>query len=132
MIGLDTNVLVRYLTQDDPAQSRLATALIDRRLSARNRGFVSSIVLVETLWVLSESYGVSREEQTACVEQLARTRQFELEHVTAVGRAVTQAHRAKCGVVDCLIAEIAQEHGCDFVYTFDKKASASLRFKLLS
>ena len=123
---------MRYLTQDDPAQSRLATALIEDRLSAKNKGFVSCLVLVETLWVLGDSYGVSREERITCVEQLARTRQFELEHAAAVARAVAHAHRARCGVVDCLIAEIAQEYGCDFVYTFDKKAGASSRFKLLS
>ena len=58
MIGLDTNVIVRYLTQDDPVQSKQATDIVERRLTDANPGFVSIVVMVETVWVLDRAYGL--------------------------------------------------------------------------
>lgn len=50
MIGLDTNVLVRYLAQDDPTQSPRATEIIEQEISKEKPGYISSVVLVETVW----------------------------------------------------------------------------------
>ena len=72
MIGLDTNVLVRYLTQDDPSQARLATDLIERRLSHQDPGFISIVAMVETAWVLERAYGLSAAEVAAVIERLRR------------------------------------------------------------
>ena len=56
MIGLDTNLLVRYFTQDDPVQSPIATDVMERRLTQDEPGFVSVVVIAETVWVLDRAY----------------------------------------------------------------------------
>ena len=131
MIGLDTNVLVRYLTQDDAVQSRAASRLIEHDLTSSNPGLILTTVLAETLWVLGDLYSATETEQIDCVERLLTTRQFVLQHKTAVQRAVQAARLAPCGFVDCLIAEIALDEGCSQVATFDKKAAKYRGFVLL-
>ena len=74
MIGLDTNVLVRYLTQDDPSQARLATELIERRLSEQDPGFISVVAMVETAWVLERAYGLRAADIAAVIERLLQAR----------------------------------------------------------
>ena len=69
MIGLDTNILVRYLTQDDPVQSRAATELIDRRLISENPGFASIVAITETAWMLDRAYGLADYEIAAAIER---------------------------------------------------------------
>ena len=131
MIGLDTNVLVRYLTQDDPAQTRAATRLIEHQIPASEPGLILSIVLAETLWVLGDLYRATNIELIDCVERLLKTRQFEIQHRAAITRAAGLARSAKCGVTDCLIAEIAAAKGCTHVATFDKKAAKTRGYALL-
>ncbi len=131
MTGLDTNVLVRYLTQDDPAQSRAVNRMIEQELSAAEPGLILAIVLAETLWVLGDIYAATESEQIDCAERLLSTRQFTLQHRAAVQRAVQAARGAPCGFVDCLIAEIAAVEGCAHVATFDKKAAKYPGFALL-
>jgi predicted nucleic-acid-binding protein len=72
MIGLDTNVLVRYLTQDNPPQARLATELIERRLSEQDPGFISVVAMVETVWVLDRAYGLSAAAIAGVIEPCCR------------------------------------------------------------
>lgn len=131
MIGLDTNVLVRYLTQDDPAQSRAVSRLIEQELTAAEPGVILTVVLAETLWVLGDIYSATESEKIDCAEQLLITRQFNLQNKPAVQRAVQAARRAACGLVDCLIAEIAADEGCSHVATFDRKAARYPGYALL-
>jgi predicted nucleic-acid-binding protein len=70
MIGLDTNILVRYLTQDDPVQSPMATDIIEFRLTEENPGFISIVALVETVWVLDRAYGLADDEIAAALERM--------------------------------------------------------------
>ncbi|MDH5331194.1 MAG: PIN domain-containing protein, partial [Aquincola sp.] len=90
MIGLDTNVLVRYLAQDEPVQSALATRLIERQLNEREPGFIGLVVLVETCWVLKRLYGATVAELRETVRDLLDTRQFVIEQRTVVLRAVAR------------------------------------------
>ena len=73
MIGLDTNILVRYLTQDDPVQSPAATKLIERRLTTENPGFVSIVAITEIAWVLERAYGLADHEVAAAIERTLQT-----------------------------------------------------------
>jgi len=73
MIGLDTNILVRFLTQDDPIQSPRATEIIERRLTEENPGFVSIVAMVETVWVLDRAYRLAANEIAAAVERMLQT-----------------------------------------------------------
>ena len=121
MIGLDTNVLVRYLAQDDPQQSARASGLIERELNERNPGFVGLIVLVETCWVLKRLYGASHEELRGTVRILLESRQLVVEARASVMRALGVAG----DLADALIVECALEAGCERTVTFDRKASRS-------
>jgi len=73
MIGLDTNILVRYLAQDDPVQSPKAREILERRLTEKDPGFVSVVAMVETVWVLDRAYGLSSQEISAAVERMLQT-----------------------------------------------------------
>jgi predicted nucleic-acid-binding protein len=125
MIGMDTNVLVRYLAQDDKAQAASATRFIETRLSERSPGFISLVVLVELCWVLQRLYGATTSELAETVSDLLATPQFRLQAREAVQEAV-QALRAgktgKAGFADFLISRIALREGCSAVVSFDRAA----------
>jgi len=122
MIGLDSNVLVRYLTQDDPFQSARATRLIERKLNEKAPGFISLIVLVELWWVLKRLYRATDAELRQTVQDLLATRQFVLEQRGAVIQAVKKLDAAG-DIADSLIVELARAAGCERVVTFDKVAT---------
>jgi len=88
MIGLDTNILVRYLTQDDPIQSPKATEIIERRLTDENPGFVSIVVMVETVWVLERAYRLAASEIAAAVERMLQIDVFVVENEQEVFSAM--------------------------------------------
>jgi predicted nucleic-acid-binding protein len=123
MTGLDTNVLVRYLAQDDPAQSARATRLIEKELSDREPGFIGLVVLVETCWVLKRLYGATAAELRETVRDLLDTRQFVIEQRTVVLRAVARLADSAGDIADALIAEGAVEAGCTRTLTFDKQGT---------
>jgi predicted nucleic-acid-binding protein len=125
MFGLDTNVLVRYLAQDDKAQAALATRFIETQLNERSPGFISLVVLVELCWVLQKLYGATTNELAETVADLLATPQFKLQAREAVQEAV-QTLRArksgKAGFTDFLISRIALREGCSAVVSFDRAA----------
>ncbi len=84
MIGLDTNVLVRYVVQDDPDQSARATALVES-LDDQRRGFVSVVVLVELAWVLRRAYGARPDDVHAVVDRLLRARELVVQDADVGG-----------------------------------------------
>lgn len=118
MIALDTNVLVRYLTQDDVAQSAKAGALIEDELTPQNPGFVSSVVLAEIIWVLQGPYAVPRGEMIRIVGFLLGARTLVVEHAAAAARAL---RRSGGDLADGLIHEIGKSAGCAKTVTFDRK-----------
>jgi len=121
MIGLDTNVLVRYLAQDDPVQTARATKLIERELSDTVPGYISLVVLMETCWVLKRLYGATRDEQRAMARGLLDARQLVVERRISVSRAIDKSTNGE--FADALIAELAREAGCSRLVTFDKRAA---------
>ena len=122
MIGLDTNVLVRFLTFDDPGQSPRAAQIIEQELSEDDPGFVSSVVLAELSWVLESRYGQGRAAIAEVMEGLLRLDCLWLEHRRAVATAVTAAAESNADFADALIGAIAAESGCSHTLTFDRRA----------
>ncbi|MDO9482867.1 MAG: type II toxin-antitoxin system VapC family toxin [Polaromonas sp.] len=125
MIGLDTNVLVRYLAQDDAKQAARATRLIEKELSVATPGFISLVVLVELCWVLQKLYSATPVELATTLEDLLGTPQFRIERrdvVQAVLRQLNSAKAGKAGFADVLIAQLAESEGCTRTMTFDKLA----------
>src|SRR5713226_4512962 len=118
MIGLDTNVLVRYLTFDDPEQTTKAVELIDS-LSAEANGFLSLVVLVESVWVLESFYRFSKDETIATLDWLLRSKELLVERADTVWQALREFKTGRAGFADCLIARCATEAGCRHTMTFD-------------
>ena len=125
MIGIDTNVLVRYLTQDDAKQAAIATRFIETDLSPGQQGFISAVVLLELCWVLQSLYRVSATELLDMTDDLLMSRNLQLEHRDVVQAALQtlRSHPgAAVGLSDALIAHIGRTQGCSQTVSFDKGA----------
>jgi predicted nucleic-acid-binding protein len=122
MIGLDTNILVRYLTQDDPAQSPKATEIIERRLTPAKPGFVSVVAMVETVWVLDRAYGLAARDIAAAVERMLQVEVLVIEKEQQVFTAMIALKQGRGSFADALIAELGASAGCVHTLTFDSKA----------
>lgn len=120
MIGLDTNVVVRYLREDDEAQAAKAAALIDLAIKQEETLFVSHIVLCEVVWVLTAGYRLSKAEVLMTVRSLLSAAQLVLEDPDEVRRALARYEVGKGDFADCLIGGRAVARGCDRIATFDK------------
>lgn len=132
MIGLDTNVLVRYLAQDDARQSAIASRLIENTLTEDVPGFVSAIVLVEAVWVMQDLYGAERGRVGAIVEALLRARTVIVEDSAVTWRAVEMFRAGRADFADCMIHAFAVAAGSEIIYTFDKVAARDAGMTLLS
>src|SRR5579863_6711763 len=106
MIGLDTNVLVRHLTQDDPVQSPKATEAIEGRLSPETPGFISVVAMVETVWVLERAYHYRTDEIAAAVESILETDVFVVENEQQVFAAMADFKEGRGSFADALIAAL--------------------------
>ena len=111
MIGLDTNVLVRYIMQDDPKQSAKATALIEQ-LSPYNPGFITLVSVVELYWVLTSSYGLTAQQVKQALVVLLRAKQIIVDRADQVLRALRVFDDGKADFADCLIERTAAAAGC--------------------
>jgi predicted nucleic-acid-binding protein len=130
MIGLDTNVLVRYLVQDDPEQSAAAGSLFDT-FSAEDPGFVSATAVVELVWVLQSCYETSRHDIQAVMEDLLRTRELVIERADLIWQSLRIFTQGNADFADCIIERCGEAAGCDCTITFDEKAAKSAAMKLL-
>lgn len=126
MKGLDTNVLVRYLTQDDPGQSRRANALIERTLVKGERCYISVIVLCELVWVLRGAYQLDRETVATSLERMLQVSQFSIEDKDLVRAALEDYRRGPGDFSDYLIGRRNQRAGCHDTATFDRKLKSDL------
>lgn len=134
MIGLDTNVLVRYLAQDDAKQAAIATRLIERDLGTTQPGFISLVVLVELCWVLKRLYAATEGELVGTVQDLLGAAQFLVESrevVQAATQRLISLKSGRVGLADMLITEIAKAQGCSHTVSFDKDAVRSAGMRLL-
>ena len=129
MIGLDTNILVRYLVQDDPVQSAKATELIERRLTPDNPGFISIVAMVETVWVLDRSYGFAAQEIAATVERILEAETLAVENEREVFTAMISLKDGRM-FADAIIGALGRKAGCSYTFTFDRKALRLPEFRL--
>ncbi len=120
MIGLDTNVLVRFLVRDDEKQSRRATKLIKGAVERGEQLFISDIVMCETVWVLSAAYRFTRTEIVDALAGLVRARNLVFSSTDRLARALAAYRHGKGDFADYLIRELARAAGADTVATFDR------------
>ena len=131
MIGLDTNVLVRHLVQDDPAQSARASAFIEESLTRQAPGFINRIVLVDLIWVLETSYSYARELVAGTVERLLQTAELVVEDADDVAEALRRPRIVNADLVDLLLGVGNARRGCTTTYTFDRRVTRADGFTAL-
>lgn len=131
MIGLDTNVLVRFLVADDEAQTERAQELIRRARDAGEHLRIDVITLVETIWVLQRFYRVDRAGLLRLVDGLLGNSVFDLADRPTIEAARALFVSGRAGFADCLISVRNAGAGCDYTATFDRVAAALPGTKLL-
>jgi len=129
--ALDTNVLVRYLTADEPVQTRAAERFIESCRKNEEPLFISILVLCETTWVLTRTYRQSKAEVIRTLEQISETNLFIIERDDLVRRSIEQFRQGKANFADYLIGTIARDAGCTDTVTFDRALAASREFTVL-
>jgi predicted nucleic-acid-binding protein len=129
--GLDTNVLVRYLTQDEPAQARRASAIIEGTLAKGGNCYLSVIVLCEIAWVLRGAYGLKKKSILLAVDQILETAGFLVEDRDLVREAVEQFRLGRGDFTDYLLGARNRAAGCSDTVTFDRSLRGSKLFAML-
>jgi predicted nucleic-acid-binding protein len=133
MIGLDTNVIIRYLTQDDPLQSELANKVITKSTELGDLLWLGQITLCEIVWVLERAYKIEKKEIVEVLNSLLQTQELVFENHDIVWEAL-QDYKASqsVGFADCIIGRQNKSNSCKFTYTFDKDAVKELNtFQML-
>jgi predicted nucleic-acid-binding protein len=131
MNGLDTNVLVRYLTQDEPNQARKANALIDGAVGQGERLHIDVVVLCEVVWVLRGAYEFRKESVADAVSRILEAAQFSVEDRDLLRLALDAYTSGQGDFADYVLGQCNRRAGCDATATFDRALRKSELFKLL-
>ena len=131
MIGIDTNVLVRYIAQDDVEQSKSATRFIEKQISSSNPGFINQIVLCELVWVLKRAYRYEKTIIFEVLEKILQTKEFVVDSADIVWIALREYQKGEADFSDYLIASYNRYSECNNTVTFDRIASHAKYFRLL-
>jgi len=131
MIAVDTNVLVRYITNDDKEQALLATTLLDSYIGKEKSIFINNIVLCELVWVLVRGYKYQKEDIIKTLKLLLSSIEFEFENHELAFLAVIEYEKAEADFSDILIGLLNRYRNCSVTYSFDQKALKLKYFKKL-
>lgn len=124
MIGIDTNLLLRLLFDDDPAQNAKIDALMSAHATRLASVMLTDVVLAETFWTLRTVYRQPKSALVGAIQSLLAQPAFAFENRVAVEQAVATFSDSNAGFSDCLIAAKLMVLGCNFTATFDKKMHA--------
>ncbi|MBI2345831.1 MAG: type II toxin-antitoxin system VapC family toxin [Deltaproteobacteria bacterium] len=131
MTGLDTNILVRYLTQDHPAESKRAAVFIERHCTREDPGWINAIVLCELVWVLESAYGYAKAAIADVLEKMLTTSQLQIEDKASAWHALDSYRRSRADFADCLIGKRNRAFGCEKTATFDRACNGLDEFLLV-
>jgi predicted nucleic-acid-binding protein len=131
MIGLDTNVIVRFLTHDDPVQT-VAAVKVMGSLSQQSPGFLSLVVVVELVWVLEVSYRFRKHEIEKVLETLLRSKELVVDRAEIVAQALPRFKVSNADFADCLVERCGHAAECQYTVTFERNAAVGAGMRLLS
>jgi len=131
MIGLDTNVIIRYAMRDDPAQTAQADRLIEG-FTAQDPGYISHVTLVEVWWVLTRTYKLKNADVASFLDSLLSAASLEVQKPDLVHKALRAVRTHRADFADALIAVVSTDDGCTEVKTFDVKAAQRAGMTLLA
>jgi predicted nucleic-acid-binding protein len=132
MRALDTNVLVRYLTQDEPKQAAIAVEEIEGAAVKGEKMLIQPLVLCELVWVLETAYDFGKAEILGVLDQIVRTRQFEVTDKDTVWHALAEYRHGKADFSDYYLGRANERDGASHTLTFDKALKGSPRFHVLA
>jgi len=132
VIGLDTNVLVRYITQDEPEQSTRATRLIETHCTAEQPGHITLVVLCELVWVLCGAYRYDKGQVLPVLEAICHSAEFVIEREDVAHQALADWRGGSADFADYVIVSVNHADGCDRTFTLDRRLSVHERARLLS
>ena len=130
MIGIDTNILVRYFVQDDAVQSRVATELLEEGLRDET-GYVSLVVIAELVWVLTRVYKLDKMRLIDVLSKVLVARELHIEQTEVFSSALRRFERSGGQFTDLLIVSAARHAGCSATFTFDEGAAKRAGMVLL-
>jgi predicted nucleic-acid-binding protein len=131
LIGLDTNVLLRYFAQDDPRQSPVATRFVEEALDSDRPGHVSLVTLAELMWVVRTRFDAPKKAAVDIVSRLLGDRRFVVQAAEQVWAALDAYQNLPVDFSDALIAALDRSAGCDHTVTFDRHATHLTGIRLL-
>ena len=131
MIGLDTNVLVRYVVRDDARQTASATRLIESRCKPEDPGIVTLVVLCELVWVLDRGYGYSRTNIVGVLRRILAAGDLQVEHSDLAWRALNFYEKGKADFADYIIGLTCHDMKSEVTYTFDGRAADNNLFRVI-
>jgi len=131
MIGLDTNVVLRYLLQDDPKQARQANQIVNRHLSEQNPGFISLVTVLEIVWVLRSLLKQTPSEIAGHIEHLLAADSLQVQNEQQVFEAAFALKRGTGEFEDALIGALNAWAKCVRTLTFDRKAARLPQFQVV-
>lgn len=132
MKGVDTNILVRYLTGDDPRQAAAAAREIEGAGRKDEKLVVQPLVLCELAWVLETAYGVGKKELLDVFERVLRTAQFEIPGKDIVWRSLSDYRAGRGDFSDYLLGRLNEDAGAPVTITFDKALKGNPRFHVVA
>lgn len=131
MIGIDTNVLVRYLTQDDKVQSEKAAKLINKYVGKDNAIFINNIVICELIWVLERGYKYSKAQVITVLKEILTTMEFSFENHKNLWISALEYEKSTADFSDILIGKLNESNDCSKTHTFDTKAAMLATFNII-
>ena len=132
MIGLDSNVLLRYIVRDDPDQSKEASSIVNSTIRGGDQLFINRIVLCELVWVLAIHYGYDRKAIGDTVERILETEGLRIENLIEAWEALSDYRMGRGDFADAFLARTNAAFSCDSTLTFDKKTARSELYTLLA
>jgi predicted nucleic-acid-binding protein len=130
--GVDTNVLVRYLTQDDPVASPLVSRELKASCSKEEPCLINAVVLCELVWVLETSYGYPRLLIADTLEKILETNSFRVQQANEAWSALGVYRNGRADFADAYIAVCNHAFGCEETLTLDKKAGRLKNMRLVT
>jgi len=122
MIGADTNILVRYLTQDDKYQTKIVNDFIEKLLKHERKLYINSIVICELVWVLEDCYHYKKSQIAEALHQICNVHMIEIEGREFLQQALKDYERYPVDISDCFIGRLNQMSKCPYTASFDKRA----------
>jgi predicted nucleic-acid-binding protein len=130
MIGIDTNILIRAITQDDPVLSPLALSTL-KNLSSENQGVVNAIVLAELAWTLKRGFDYDRLAIIDIIEAMLRSQSYHFPDRDALNIALSRCRFENLHFADAMIGELNVKSGCKTTLTFDVGAGKTALFTMV-